>query len=153
MTNEEIRGDSPNLAKVVKYIVERSKNIKIASDKLRENILAIEKILQPAIDASSIGYSGKVFVTYTIHGYLYDYQLAISKSRGYIARQDQSLGTLAAIVEVAKACIRGFRGDIRNDAICRQFIDEILTQLSQRTVSVRDDQIKANPLKHITNIS
>jgi hypothetical protein len=84
MSNEtEVQGGSPNLAEVVKYIAERSANIKGASDKLRDNILLIARMLHPAIEGAGITHIGKTFETYTNDYYHYDYQLVIGKPWGW----------------------------------------------------------------------
>lgn len=82
MNTTEVQGGSPNIAKVVKYIAERSANIKSSSDKLRDNIVAIERTLQPLIKDAGISHIGKTFRTYENDGYHYDYQLAIGKPWG-----------------------------------------------------------------------
>ncbi len=81
--NTEVQGGSPNLAEVVKYIAERSANIKSASDKLRDSILKINKMLHPAIEGAGIVHVGKIFTTWTNENYHYDYQLAIGKPWGW----------------------------------------------------------------------
>ncbi len=112
MNNTEVQGGSPNLAEVVKYIAERSANIKSASDKLRDNLLAIGKQLQPIMKDAGITHIGGIFRTIQDEGWEYDYQLAIGKPWGWdiyvvqtIAQDESGAGKSISIDNIKRSML------------------------------------------------